>query len=97
MMFWEDLEGNQVDCDPAGFLPTPNLWERLTAAGVNAVIVHPSLGLHDSPLSNMLYRGAQRHEYSSLADIDPSALLNTRALVVVHLSPVDRAAHHHGQ
>ena len=97
MKFWEDLEGNQVDGDPAGFLPTPNLWERLTAAGVNAVIVHPSRGLHDSPLSNMLYRGAQRHGYSSLADIDPSALLNTRALVVVHLSPVDRAAHHHGQ
>ena len=99
MMFWEDLEGNQVDCDPAGFLPTPNLWERLTAAGVNAVIVHPSRFLHDSPLSNMLYRGAQRHGYSSLADINPSTLLNdaTRTLVVVHLSPVVRAAHDHGQ
>ena len=41
----------------------------------------------------------QRHGYSSLADINPSALLNntTRALVVVYLSPVDRAAHRHGQ
>ena len=99
MMFWEDLEGNQVDYDPAGFLPTPNLWERLTAAGVNAVIVSPSRLLHDSPLSSMLYRGAQRHGYSSLADVNLSALLNdtTRTLVVVYLSPVDRAAHQHGQ
>ena len=99
MMFWEDLEGDQVDYDPAGFLPTPNLWERLTAAGVNAVIVRPSRFLHDSPLSSMLYRGAHRHGYSSLADVNPSALLDgtTRTLVVVYLSPVDRAGHQHGQ
>ncbi|MDE0232829.1 MAG: alkaline phosphatase family protein [bacterium] len=99
MMFWEDLEGNQVDYDPASFLPTPNLWERLAAAGINAVIIRPSRSLNDSPLSKMLYRGAQRHGYSSLADVNPSALLDdtTRTLVVVYLSPVDGAAHRHGQ
>ena len=74
MMFWEDLEGNPVDYDPTGFLPTPNLWERLAAADVKPVIVHPSSFFRDSPLSNMLYRGAERHGYSSLSDINPSML-----------------------
>ena len=99
MMFWDDLEGNPVDYDPIGFLPTPNLWERLAAADVKPVIVHPSSFFRDSPLSDMLYRGAERHGYSSLSDINPSMLLdnNERALVVVYLSPVDRAAHRHGQ
>ena len=41
MMFWEDLVGNPVDYDPTGFLPTPNLSERLVGADVRPVIVHP--------------------------------------------------------
>ena len=62
MMFWEDTEeGNRVDYDPTGFLPTPNLWERLAAAGVTPVTIHPSSFFRDSPLSDMLYRGAKRH------------------------------------
>ena len=99
MMFWDDLAGNQVDYHPTGFHPTPNLWERLAAAEVKTVIVRPSRFLHDSPLSNMLYRGTDRHGYSSLSDINPAPLLdnNRRTLVVIHLSPVDRAAHRHGQ
>ena len=99
MMFWDDLAGNQVDYQPTGFHPTPNLWERLAAADIKTVIVRPSRFLHDSPLSNMLYRGADRHGYSSLSDINPAPLLdnNRRTLVVIHLSPVDRAAHRHGQ
>ena len=99
MLFWRDMEWDRVDYDPTGFLPTPNLWERLGSAGVRSVIVHPSRFFHDSPLSSMLYRGAERHGYSSLSDIRPSRLLddNGRTLVVVYLSPVDRAAHMHGQ
>ena len=100
MMFWEDIEeGNRVDYDPTGFLPTPNLWERLAAAGVTPVTIHPFSFFRDSPLSDMLYRGATRHGYSSLSDINPHLLLDrtTRSLIVVYLSPVDRAAHMHGQ
>ena len=100
MMFWEDTEeGNRVDYDPTGFLPTPNLWERLAAAGVTPVTIHPSSFFRDSPLSDMLYRGAKRHGYSSLSDINPHLLLDrtTPSLIVVYLSPVDRAAHMHGQ
>ena len=67
MLFWEDLVGNPVDYDPTGFHPTPNLWERLAAADVKPVIVRPSRFLHDSPLSDMLYRGAERHGYSALS------------------------------
>jgi hypothetical protein len=90
MMFWDDLEGNQVGCDPTDFLPTPNLWERLTAADVRAVAVLPSDHLDGSPLTNMLYRGAERHGYSSLSDINlPSLIEGDRpTLVVVHLGPV---------
>ena len=42
-------DGDGMDYDPTGFLPTPNLWERLTDAGVRTVIVHPSSFFQDFP------------------------------------------------
>ena len=63
MLMWVDMPGGQrIDCDPAGFHPSPNLCERVGAAGVRTVIFQPA-ELLDTPLSNMVCRGAERHGY----------------------------------
>ena len=88
----------RVNYDTTGFLPAPNLWERLNTAGVRAVISHPVI-FEDSPFSNMVYRGAERYGYSSLYGIRPSELLDDAGatLMVVYLSSVDSNAHMSGQ
>ena len=99
MLMWVDMAAGQpIDCDPAGFHPSPNLAERLNVAGARTVIFQPT-ELLDTPLSNMVCRGAERHGYSSPFDIRPSALFNAgnRTLAVVYLSAVDAAAHASGQ
>ena len=106
---WERSAGDQtvaggadkwerVNYDTTGFLPAPNLWERLNTAGVRAVISHPVI-FEDSPFSNMVYRGAERYGYSSLYGIRPSELLDDAGatLMVVYLSSVDSNAHMSGQ
>ena len=39
MLQWTSRSWVRFDYDPTGYLPAPNLWERLTAAGVRAVVV----------------------------------------------------------
>ena len=99
MLEWVEIPGGQpIDCDPATFHPSPNLRERVGAAGVGTVIFQPA-ELLDTPLSNMACRGAERHGYSSPFDIRPSAYLGAgnRTLAVVYTTPVDTAAHASGQ
>ena len=99
MLEWVDMAtGQPIDCDPTTFHPRPNLAERLKAAGVRTVIFQPS-ELLDSPLSNMACRGAERHGYSSLSGIRPSALFNADnpTMAVVYTTAVDTAAHASGQ
>ena len=98
MLQWTSRSWRRFDHDPTGYLPVPNLWERLHASGVRAAVVLPSVFRH-SPFSNMLYRGAERHGYSMLNHIRPGALLDDggRTLVVVYLPSVDMAAHQYGQ
>ena len=69
MLQWSPVSGlGRVDYDPARYLPTSNLWERLNNHGVRTVIVQPAIHLH-SRFSNMLSRGAERHGYTSPSDI----------------------------
>ena len=99
MLEWVDMAGGQpIACDPAGFHPSPNLCERVGAAGVRTVIFQPA-ELLDTPLSNMVCRGAERHGYSSPFDIRPPVLFGAgnRTLAVVYMTPVDTAAHASGQ
>ena len=98
MLQWTARSWGRFDYDPTGYLPVPNLWEHLNTAGVRAVIVLPSVFLN-SPLSNMLYRGAERYRYSLLNEIRPWDLLDYagRTLMVVYLPSVDMAAHRYGQ
>ena len=97
MLRWAD-KWERVNYDTTGFLPAPNLWERLNTAGVRAVISHPLI-FDDSPFSNMVYRGAERCGYSSLYGIRPSVLLYDGGwtLMVVYVSSVDSNAHMSGQ
>ena len=99
MLEWTDMAtGQPIDLDPAAFHPTPNLPERLGAAGVRTTIFQPT-ELMDTPVSNMLCRGAERHGYTSLLDIQPSVLFDAgnRTLAVVYTTAVDTAAHASGQ
>ena len=99
MLEWVDFAtGQPVDLDPAGFHPTPNLPERLSAAGVRTTIFQPT-DLLDTPLSKMACRGAERHGYPSPFDIGPPAPSRNghRTLTVVYTVPVDTAAHASGQ
>ncbi len=96
---WVDLTGAAIDHETSRMLPFPNVWERLTAAGVEPVTVQPG-NYTDSPLSRMLYRGCR---FEGVWDIDElvAASLDLaakpRRLVFTYLPHVDVAAHVHGQ
>jgi len=55
---WLDLTGAHVPYSYGSFLPGPNLWERLRAAGVEPITVQPG-DFAGSPLTRVLYRGAR--------------------------------------
>ncbi len=98
LLRWTDLSGNQVTYNTASFLPAPNLWERLAARQVRGVIVQPS-AFFDTPLSKMLYRGAEIRGYSSPVEVDPAYLVarSGRTLTMVYYHRLDVAAHEKGQ
>ena len=95
---WTDQSGQRLDIDLTHLLPSPNLWERLSMNNVSARVYLPE-DLIDSPLSRMLFRGADKREYRSSADISlsRSGPPSTRALTVVYSPGLDSAAHACGQ
>ena len=99
MLEWVDMTtGQPADLDPTAFHPSPNLPERLDAAGVRTMIYQPT-ELLATPVSNMLCRGAERYGYASPLDIQPSVTFGAdhRTLAVVYTTAVDTAAHASGQ
>jgi len=96
---WRRLWGDEVRLDHDRFLPEPNLWERLTAAGCEPITVQPG-NFTGSPLSRTLFRGC-RFEPAYTADELVAAALQLatvpRRLVVTYIPHVDVAAHMHGQ
>lgn len=50
--------GRPVQFDHSSFIPGPNLWERLRAAGIEPVTVQPG-PFSGTPLSTALYRGCR--------------------------------------
>lgn len=98
LLRWTDLSGRHVPYDTAAFLPAPNLWERLAARRAGGVIVQPA-AFFDTPLSRMLYRGAQMRGYSSPSEVDPAYLIarSKRTLAMIYYHAVDVAAHEAGQ
>ena len=98
LLRWTDLSGQHVRYDTASFLPAPNLWERLSSRQARGIVVQPAAFI-DTPLTRMLYRGAEMRGYSSPLEVDPAYLFTMpkRALAMVYYHAVDVAAHEAGQ
>jgi hypothetical protein len=96
---WTTLWGESIDFDTAGFLPSPNLWERLSAAGIEPITVQPG-NFIGTPLSRLLYRGC-RYEPAFTTDEVIEATLQLAAepgrFILSYLPHVDFAAHVYGQ
>ena len=97
-LYWHTTAGAPCPIDPAGFLPAPNLAERLLAATGEAPVVVQPAGFVGSTLDRMLFRSAE------VVGADPGELESAAAdaaapgrLVLVYLPDVDAAAHLAGQ
>lgn len=92
---WTTPGGTPVELDFDGFLPSPNLWERLTAAGAEPITVQPG-HFSGSALSRVLYRGC-RYEgvWSDREVVEATVDLARRPnrLIFVYVPQLDIAAH----
>jgi len=96
---WTTQWGEPIDHDLDSLLPAPNLWERLTAAGIEPITLQP-WDFDDSPMSRMLYRGCRFEPWS---DEDMAARIAAELtepkgrFVFFYIPHVDFAAHVTGQ
>jgi len=96
---WTTQWGERIDYDLWGFLPTPNLWERLASHGIEPVTLQP-WNFDDSPMSRMLYRGCRFERWNDAdegADIAAELAAVPGRLVFFYLPHIDFAAHVAGQ
>jgi hypothetical protein len=96
---WVTPHGEHVDYDTGGLLPSPNLWERLEAAGVECYTVQPA-GFAGTPLTRALYRGCRfegAHTEDDLIETTTTLARQPGRLVFTYLAHVDFAAHVFGQ
>jgi hypothetical protein len=96
---WTTTWGEPIDYDTNGFLPTPNLWERLRAADIEPITLQP-WNFERSPMSRMLYRGARFEPWRSedeAADAAATLAAESGRLVFLYIPHVDFAAHVGGQ
>ena len=98
-IYWFTEDGTTSLEDPGLFLPSPNVAERLSAAGCRVVATEPGAFV-GSPLDRMLFRGATVQGTNSDRDGIELALSASRTpgtLVLLYLPHVDAAAHARGQ
>ena len=91
--------GAAIDQDHGSFLPSPNLWERLTAARVGVVAIQPA-NFDRTPLTRALYRGASFSGYDSLDDAVRLTIESAdrgAGFVFLYVPHIDFAAHLAGQ
>lgn len=97
---WTTLWGEPVpDLDPIRLLPSPNLWERLTAAGIDPIAVQPA-NFEGSGLTQALYRGCRFEPAHTIDELVSATLQLAEApgrLILTYLPHVDFAAHTDGQ
>jgi len=92
---WVDLSGLPVAHDYVSMLPSPNLWERLRASGVEPITVQPR-PFEASPLSQLLYRGSRFEAVGDTHElIDATVQLagTGRRFIFTYMWQVDFAAH----
>ena len=96
---WTTLWGESLDVDTTQLLPSPNLWERLTAVGAEPITVQPG-HFAGTPLSKALYRGCR---YEPVFTVDEIVAATTDLagepgrLIFTYVPHVDFAAHVYGQ
>jgi predicted AlkP superfamily pyrophosphatase or phosphodiesterase len=92
--------GESIDgIDYGSLLPTPNLWERLTGAGVEPIVVQPG-NFERTPLTQTLYRGARFEGYwnpDEAVDVTLDVAAVDGRLVFLYVPHIDFAAHVAGQ
>ncbi len=91
--------GDPIDQRHEDFLPGPNLWQRMSAAGASPVTVQPA-SFDRTPLSRALYGGATFVPYTTTAEAVERTLEAARApraCVFLYVPHVDFAAHVAGQ
>ena len=96
---WTRGWGEDVAVDHKSFLPSPNLWERLSAAGVEPITVQPG-NFGGTKLSTVLYRGCRfEPAYSADEMVDATVQLAAapRRFIVTYVPHIDVAAHVYGQ
>lgn len=96
---WTTLWGEPVPYDTTSFLPSPNLWERLAAAGIEPITVQPGNFL-GTPLTKALYRGCRVEPVFNVDEaVDATVQLaaTPRRMIFSYLPQVDFAAHVYGQ
>jgi len=96
---WTTLWGEALEHDLDGFLPAPNLWERLDLQGVEPITLQP-WNFDDSPMSRMLYRGCRFESWSDedeAADAAAELAAVPGRFVFAYVPHIDFAAHVGGQ
>ena len=97
MLRWVDSTGRPVR-DRPDIIPSPNLWERLGAAGIEPITVQPR-GYSDSPLTRMLYRGCRFEGVDGMYDFVQAVVDLARVperLLFAYFPDVDITAHVEG-
>ncbi len=95
---WVSPAGGKIDHPTEDFLPGPNLWERLAAAGREPITVQPG-DFAGSPLSRALYRGCRfEGAWSPGERIEATVQLAATPgrLIFTYFPEVDFAAHVYG-
>jgi hypothetical protein len=96
---WTTLWGDPMGLAFESFLPRPNLWERVAAAGVEPIVLQP-LNFGGTSLSRVLYPGCRVEPYADAAEAVTAASQLCRVprrLVMLYVPQVDFAAHVWGQ
>lgn len=97
-LWWFPIDGSEATIGLEEFLPSPNLAERLTAHGVETVVVEPAAFL-GSPLDRVVYRGTRARGVDDAAALAAATLEEAASpgrLVVCYLPYVDAAGHTYG-
>ncbi len=94
---WVDSASASVDPSP-GFLPDPNLWERLRMGGVEPITVQPA-AFADSGATAVIYRGCRFEGVATTDELVRAVLDLARVpgrLIFAYYPNVDVAAHMEG-